>query len=691
MASRSQGRSRFSKALPPPPTLLTLQLDTSSFGMPLNEICVSTISLSPTATHPPPATQTSQDCSKSVNPLHRLATSENKSIPRKPVGGHPNLPMPNHKAQPMPHPSRGLKSDLGSDRDGGPYSPAFSFSSLLSAYTGAPPDSTARPGSGDGGGAKTTRILCSSGSVEPDGISVDREPALTVNQPPTTFPPRTESISKQPSNLKQLSVPNDKFLPTAATRYDSLKFASSSQGVPTEQPNQEPAQPPTQATTLPTISEHAGHVQNPGDAAASPVQPPTSSLPGLNRQSSNTVRPELWKRRSTKTDNNLVVPELRLETSNGSTALPIHNSAPAPETQMRRFISALPPQTSHTLPGRNIGTFVTEPSQASPLQSPTPVYVRTSEETMGQCSSHVQKKNQGPIDHAADLKKPIPSPNKPIPSKMPVPVHPPTPEYQKNDVRTPVLETILSPLSPASSPEPTQDAPSPSSQESRHGAVRINSPPLRPAGGVETTEQSTIPSVALYKEDLDRLNSDDSQGSGLHQVQPQERTETAPIRDRRKQEQDETRHLTLGSTPHAEKSPVSNVYKGIAEDRERVIEATPLTVVHYRCYKQHRHFRQSPNLNCPLACQTCHRKDSEMRWRCNWCALRICRTCMDMLVASNRNVDVLLEKIACVKQQIVSLEGEDAIENSILPGDNAESNLPGTPTPTETMSANGSK
>lgn len=77
--------------------------------------------------------------------------------------------------------------------------------------------------------------------------------------------------------------------------------------------------------------------------------------------------------------------------------------------------------------------------------------------------------------------------------------------------------------------------------------------------------------------------------------------------------------------------------------------ATPkpsLTDVHYRCYQEHVRIRYSQNKKCPVPCMTCGVAESDSRWKCIWCALRICGGCMAEFDSKGRDLNVLMQWVA---------------------------------------------
>lgn len=73
----------------------------------------------------------------------------------------------------------------------------------------------------------------------------------------------------------------------------------------------------------------------------------------------------------------------------------------------------------------------------------------------------------------------------------------------------------------------------------------------------------------------------------------------------------------------------------------------PLTLCHYSCYQLHRHMSFSPNVHNPVPCMTCGAEMGQTRWKCCWCCLRICDTCMeDLSNMEDRNLTLLMKGLA---------------------------------------------
>lgn len=73
----------------------------------------------------------------------------------------------------------------------------------------------------------------------------------------------------------------------------------------------------------------------------------------------------------------------------------------------------------------------------------------------------------------------------------------------------------------------------------------------------------------------------------------------------------------------------------------------PLTLGHYSCYQFHRHVCFSPNVHNPVPCMTCGVEAGQTRWKCCWCCLRICGSCMEELShQEDRNLTLLMKRLA---------------------------------------------
>lgn len=68
-----------------------------------------------------------------------------------------------------------------------------------------------------------------------------------------------------------------------------------------------------------------------------------------------------------------------------------------------------------------------------------------------------------------------------------------------------------------------------------------------------------------------------------------------------------------------------------------------LTVCHHQCYQQHKRVFASGNVICPVPCMACGDVEEPRFWKCIWCGLRVCATCMKQFDQQGRKLDMLLE------------------------------------------------
>ena len=76
-----------------------------------------------------------------------------------------------------------------------------------------------------------------------------------------------------------------------------------------------------------------------------------------------------------------------------------------------------------------------------------------------------------------------------------------------------------------------------------------------------------------------------------------------------------------------------------------IITPRPFTARHISCYTKHTPLRQVPNKHYPLKCQACLVADTEPRWTCAWCSLRICRACVELLDECGRDLSAMVARL----------------------------------------------
>ncbi|KAI2639560.1 hypothetical protein GGS26DRAFT_273659 [Hypomontagnella submonticulosa] len=325
------GRSRFSKALPAPPPGLdddgprTASRDPPSslyspFPPRKDSVSINTTTSpsikSSLATSPLPALP-SNDSTMGATQLQ----TQTRSIPRKPVG-LPANPAPSAAAK-----SKKMKR-------------VSSISSLLSAYSHTSSDSVQRS---------------SQGSI------------FTKDSEPSNSPEREGMNDAQQSLAKTLPVlPNNPWMDEMPSVTDEI--ISAEDPLPPPLPLKDPTRPSTPSSARPSDPFPTSRFgAQDGGSAASPT-----NLVGDSPQ-----RREIWRRRaSSKSDGTLLVPELKLAGSHGSTAATTQTTntdlPPPPSSQNNNITTSPLPPRNASLPGRNIRpTKQIEPQPESEMRKLT--------------------------------------------------------------------------------------------------------------------------------------------------------------------------------------------------------------------------------------------------------------------------------------------------------------------------------
>ncbi|KAI1384606.1 uncharacterized protein F4822DRAFT_367924 [Hypoxylon trugodes] len=319
------GRSRFSKALPAPPPELDDDRPLTASREPLPSVfspfpprkdSVSVKTSVSATTSPSGVSNLINSPLPALPPTNTMATStmqtQTRTIPRKPVG-LPSNPAPQAGAAAAAAAAAAKSKKMKR---------VSSISSLLSAYSNTSSDSVQRS---------------SQGSI------------YTKDSEPSNSPEREGMNDAQPPLAKNLSVlPSNPYVDEVSRITDEMRAASLP---PPPPPLKDPARPSTPVSarsTDPFAAYRSG--DHDGGASASP-----SNLVGSSPQ-----QREIWRRRASSKDGNILVPELKLSVSHGSTAStsqpPNPELLPPPppvKNNNSNTTSPLPPRSA-SLPGRNI-------------------------------------------------------------------------------------------------------------------------------------------------------------------------------------------------------------------------------------------------------------------------------------------------------------------------------------------------
>ncbi|KAL7627022.1 hypothetical protein AAE478_003798 [Parahypoxylon ruwenzoriense] len=656
------GRSRFSKALPAPPPGLEHDrpqapsrdlpaLPYSSFPPRKESITIRTSSSISTsvrsnlAASPLPAPP-----SDSKMEAAHLQT-QTKLIPRKPVG-LPTTPAPEGATK-----SKKMKR-------------MSSISSLLSAYSNSSTDSVQRSSQG----SIFTKDSEPSNSPDREGINDAQQPLPNI-------------LPYIPSGPYE----DEKLQTTDKTRADDL-----------------PPPPPLKKLTRPSTPPSdrprgTSPISRPGPSDEGPA----GSSPTLANGSPQ--RQEIWRRRaSSKTDGNILIPELKLEASLGSTTSTSQEPTnadllPPPSlAQNSNSTTTLPPRSA-SLPGRNVRpTRQIEPQDQDEM--------RKLKTKLKELTHRGEDRNdsEGPKDASIEVKtsqpprdyapKAVPEPKPEI--KADISLAPPTkvqPTTEGTSTIAPkmALEAVLSPSSVTSS----ESAGKPISRRPVGGPARdqpemhkkVSSSDLRRPGPGLPNHPRPSPSISSLRSPM---ASQPIQEAARTRVVPQPSPPAAmPVSPSDLNEPPQKPELyklvsalnepVISPDPTGNRKPTRKISRDVdasmlsdineftenvtdehakkvnealarfprnaeqpAPPVDVVWKAKPLTINHYECFARHTTWLPVKNTNYPLTCQTCGVEDKNWRRACAFCSLRICVPCHDRLMGTyNSNLRALMDDI----------------------------------------------
>ena len=380
--------------------------------------------------------------------------------------------------------------------------------------------------------------------------------------------------------------------PKSPTRAGSVKSASSS--IYSDSPGFARSLSNSSRGTkdsLSGIDSEAGSAPPVPSKAPRPQLPPTPKNaqedPVSKFQASPPRGPEIWRRRSVKSDRSLSITDLKLVESNGATVHP-------PQKPLPQFsLPTAPTQIPRSLPGRKPVPLRPAPPQPG---------------LMGSKSSKLINKEKGMLeDSRSDETSAKSQPSVPKPG---------TPVHLKAEEEQPLASQLLSPLSLDQHSNPTTPAIPPKSESRRDNASTlggvIKKPNFLSTNSREQSEALTIASDPAVKRSPQPRQPFTARILTTR-LSPSSASELASP-------------LTVpGSNTSLLRSPAS---------AGAILPGPELGVVHFECYQSHRQMRSSKNTVCPVACMVCQKKDKEIRFRCTWCCLSTCASCMHALSSS---------------------------------------------------------
>lgn len=433
--------------------------------------------------------------------------------------------------------------------------------------------------------------------------------------------------------------------------------------------------------------------------AERPSTPPKPLQVGPELGAPSPPRQQIWRRRSIKGSREL--PDLRLDYSHGSTA---STSTISTITQKPLPIPKPSPiEGSPADPGSGSAQGKREAAPEPPAKEGP---------TMGSGSSKIDRlKKKFHVSHRSDDTTKSSKSN----GSAPVVNRPPTPEYQREEEKTPVINSFVSPVSPASSPEIHQGASSNISKDlpqqppvetakiqakppSRKAVPAPNLPALQPTKsmpdlkkkGPSPTHEPMPPMSAQPPSGRNSPAPGPHPSSGRNSpapcphpprgrqpgrpsgppgayppssrassARPSSRGSVRPGPRPRAPEEDRwTRSPTGGmcyrgrdgtlypEMKAGEPDPKAlNFPLASAEIPEDGTVFKPVTIKqsHYNCYHRHKSMLRRANRRYPLACQVCDKGDTDDRFACTFCHLRLCEPCLKAFDTKGRDLHALMQ------------------------------------------------
>ena len=327
----------------------------------------------------------------------------------------------------------------------------------------------------------------------------------------------------------------------------------------------------------------------------------------ISKLHSSPPRPEIWRRRSQKSDKAISFSELKLEKSNGSTASPPQGEPP------NRSLPAIPTQLPRSITGRK-----PVPARPAPKQP----------DLMGDKLSKLKdndkdKKGLGESRRLEAMAVQNPSFNRL-----------PTPEYLKTERQESMIPQVLSPVSPET--PPNENPPQvPLKSESR---ATLHVTPL-----ANTTNRPNL--LSSHSRDSSETLTITSEPSIMRSPQPKKAFAARILTPQPSPSPQSEETSPLAPPPPASMGVKFPTLPSPAAEGT-VVPGAPLTSVHFDCYQSHKLMRSSRNTLCPVACMVCEKKDNQTRWCCNWCTLRVCGSCMQLLATiPGKDLKVCLKRI----------------------------------------------
>lgn len=417
-------------------------------------------------------------------------------------------------------------------------------------------------------------------------------------------------------------------------------------------------------------------------------------------------QPQLWRRRSLKSDKPLTVPQLKLTSSHGSTAastqeagIPQQDTSSLPRPRAPFAGSALDSpilKGFQSFPGRNIRP---SPSDKTLPRNPRPEIMDNTKpkEDLDGFSQYAQEVEDG---YKASEAGPAMSPHI---------QRPPTPEYHHDespvDANVPTMRSPTSPASPVTpptegrplsiipediirsaathapaAPPPSGPLPSlpprsssrgpppPGSGSGRLGLPRSPAPPGRSSPGAASPSAASpaaaspaaasppapasvapmadplSPSHVKYTSSTSVPSIAISDDGDASTIKAVNSPKPAPFRPEIKQLAPSNSEESGPSMPASPGEP--NYFPAAEYSRlffpGDIIPAPPIKASQLDCFTGHARFVSSKNEQHPVACMACKVEDANARFCCSHCSVRICGGCREALAVNGRDLGKIL-------------------------------------------------
>ncbi|KAI3397566.1 hypothetical protein diail_10659 [Diaporthe ilicicola] len=667
--SKAWASSRYTKALPDPPPPPPPPPPSASNTRAVVVLPVRKDSLAFSRPSPPPKDTAAKSSSLmaaklSESPLPPLPGLTRMNSPpavirRKPVGNGTG----GNRVQSPPHPQ---------PVQGGNVSPVESLSSIFSAY-----------------GTEDSSATRYSEDTTATGYSF-MEPS----------PPNPKVLAKDTlgSGSTKLDLVSPLYLPTpvSSEMKTNAPHLQHDAGLE-EHTDSRPPTPPAKEFPRP---------MTPKISEALPSAPPGQKITSPSMADQSPSQPQLWRRRSLKSDKPLTVPQLKLTSSHGSTAASAQeagilqqDASPLPRPRPPFAGSALDSPILmgfQSFPGRNIRP---SPSNKSLPRNPRPEImdnIKPREDHDG-FSQYAQEVEEG---YKASEAGPALSPHM---------QRPPTPEYDHDespvDAHVPSMRSPTSPASPvtpptegrplsiipedvirsAAAPAPAAPPPSgplpslpprsssrgppaPGSASGRLGLPRSPAPPGRSSPGAASpsavSPNAASPadasppapaSVSQMAASLSPSHIKSTSSTSVPSIAISDDGDASTIKAVNSPRPAHSDHDTKQLAPvNAEEagptvpaSPGEANYFPAAEYSRLffpgdIIPAPPIKASQLECFTGHARFVYSKNEQHPVACMACKVEDNSLRFCCSHCSVRICGGCRDALTANGRDLGKIM-------------------------------------------------